>query len=89
MDVRGAFQTDDGANIYLRNQGVQIWNEGAGAKLSKGAAIDYSEICWVATPALETGDPHYAWLNNIVTVAEGRLGPSASWVEYRTFQVLD
>jgi hypothetical protein len=89
MDVRGTFQTQDGANIYIRYQGVQVWTEAAGAKLSKGTPIEYGEIYWVGAPVFETGDPHYAWLNNIVTVAEGRLGPGGSWVEYRVFQVVD
>ena len=89
MDVRATFQTEDGANIYIRYHGVQVWTEAAGAKLSKGVPIEYGEIYWVGTPVFETGDPHYAWLNNMVTVAEGRLGPNASWVEYRIFQVVD
>ena len=49
----------------------------------------YNVPYWVVAPILETGDPHYAWLNNIVAVAEGRLGPGGSWVEYRIFQILD
>jgi hypothetical protein len=87
MDVRATLQTQDGANIYLRYQGVQVWTEAAGAKLSKGAPIEYGEIYWVASPVFETGDPHYTWLNNMITVAEGRLGPGGSWVEYRIFYV--
>jgi hypothetical protein len=89
MDVRSTFQIDDGANIYIRYNGMQVWTEAAGAKLSKGVPIEYGEIYWVAAPVFETGDLHYTWLNNMVTVAEGRLGPSGSWVEYRIFQVMD
>ena len=89
MDVRATFQTDDGANIYLRYQGVQVMTAAAGAKLSKGEAIDYGELYWLSTPVFETGDPHYAWLNNIVAVGEARLGPKMAWIEYRIFQVLD
>jgi hypothetical protein len=57
--------------------------------MAKGGAIEYGEIYWVVAPVFETGDPHYAWLNNIATVAEGRLGPGGIWVEYRIFQVLN
>src|SRR5208282_396816 len=56
-DVRGTFQTDDGANIYLRYQGVQVWTQAAGAKFSKGEAIDFGEIYFVVAPLFETGDP--------------------------------
>ena len=82
-------KTEDGANIYLRYQGVQVMTAAAGTKLSKGEAIDYGEIYWLATPVFETGDSHYAWLNNIITVGEARLGPNLAWIEYRIFQVLD
>jgi hypothetical protein len=89
MDVRGIFQTDDGTNIYMRYQGVQVMTAAAGAKIPKGEVIDFGEIYWLATPVFETGDPRYAWLNNIIAVSEARLGPNASWVEYRVFQVVD
>jgi hypothetical protein len=52
-----------------------------GAKTPKGEIIDYGEAYWVATPIFETGDPHYSLLNNIITVAEARVGPGASWIE--------
>ncbi|MGO9310804.1 MAG: DUF3237 domain-containing protein [Spirochaetia bacterium] len=89
MDVRGTLQTDDGANIYMRYEGVQVMTAAAGAKISKGEIVDFGEVYWLATPVFETGDPRYSWLNNIVTVAEARLGPNAAWFEYRVFQVLD
>ena len=89
MDVRATFQTDDGANIYMRYQGVQVMTAAAGAKIGQGELLDYGQIYWVATPVFETGDPHYAWLNNIATVGEARLGPKAVWIEYRLFQVMD
>jgi Protein of unknown function (DUF3237) len=89
MDIRATFQTDDGANIYMRYQGVQVMTAAAGAKIPKGEVIDYGEIYWLATPVFETGDTRYAWLNNIIAVSEARLGPNASWIEYRVFQVMD
>jgi hypothetical protein len=89
MDVRAVFQTDDGTDIYMRYQGVQGMTAAAGAKIPKGEIIDFGEIYWLAAPVFETGDPRYAWLNSIIAVAEARLGPNASWVKYRVFQVLD
>jgi Protein of unknown function (DUF3237) len=89
MDVRATFVTDDGANIVMRYQGVQVMTPAAGAKISKGELLDFGEIYWLSTPVFETGDSRYAWLNNIIAVGEARLGPSASWIEYRLFQVLD
>ena len=89
MDVRATFQTEDGASIYMRYQGVQVMTAAAGVKISQGELLDYGNVYWLAAPVFETGDSQYAWLNNIVAVGEARLGPKAAWIEYRIFQVLD
>ncbi len=36
---------------------------------------------------MQTGDPRYAWVNNIVCVAQGRL--RAGRVEYDVYQVVN
>jgi hypothetical protein len=59
LDVRGTFETDDGALVYS-------WYRGR-LDLSKppGSAPIY------AAPLYETGDERYAWLNKIQAVAKG------------------
>ena len=85
LDVRATFETHDGAFIYLSYFGVLEMNERVTTAMSQGAATDYGEIRFFTAPRFETGDPRYAWLNSLVTVAEGRLSPGA--VEYRVYNL--
>ena len=65
-------ETDDGAIIYVTYGGRAEWSGGPG-----------SNPIYIA-PRFETGDERYAWLNDVVAVAEGRL--LSGGVEYRVFE---
>ena len=60
LDVRGVFETDDGALIMTQYHGRTDLTNGVGAPL------------YVA-PRFETGDPRYAWLNAIQAVGKGNV----------------
>jgi hypothetical protein len=60
IDVRGTFETDDGALIYGQYRGRTDASQGQGAPI------------YVA-PLFETGDPRYAWINAIQAVGKGTL----------------
>ena len=34
---------------------------------------DYGDACFFTTPRMPTGDPRYAWVNNVICVGQGRL----------------
>ena len=87
LDVRGTFETDDGARIYVQYYGVAIINEKVVEALTAGGETQYGDTYFMTQPRFETGDERYAWLNSIVTVAEGRMLPNA--VEYRVYQVVN
>jgi hypothetical protein len=73
LDVRGTFETHDGALVYTYYRGR--------IDLSKppGASPVY------AAPLFETGDERYAWLNRIQAVSKGKLdGPTLT---YEIFEV--
>lgn len=57
LDVRALLHTDDGAEIFIRYEGV-------------GVRID-GTLRIVTAPLFETGDERYAWLNNVQAVARG------------------
>jgi hypothetical protein len=60
VDVRMLLETDDGALIFMRYLGVVF---------SKG------DVRAIRTaPRFETGDPRYAWLNNLQAVGLGGAG---------------
>ncbi len=71
LDIRVALETDDGAHIYLQNQGV--WRQDpTKAPRNEGEPADYGDMYIMSTPRFETGDDRYRWLNDHVYVAEGK-----------------
>ncbi|HVE93559.1 MAG TPA: DUF3237 domain-containing protein [Acidimicrobiales bacterium] len=73
LDVRGMFETDDGALVYVQYHGRSDVAAGAGAPL------------YVA-PRFETGDARYAWLNAIQAVGKGAVDGQSlhyDWYELR------
>ena len=86
VDAKVVLQTHDGANIYMYYTGIMEFNDdvilaGAGEK-----EMAFGDIHLLTQPRFETGDERYAWLNNTIAVAEGRVIPGH--VEYRVFEVL-
>ena len=85
LDVRGTFETDDGARIYIQYHGVVVMNDKVGTALAGRGETQFGDTYFMTQPRFETGDPRYSWLNRVVAVAEGRILPNA--VEYRVFEV--
>jgi hypothetical protein len=86
LDVRAQLVTDDGASAYATYPGLLELNEKVGQALASGGRTDYSDQYFRTTPRFETGDRRYAWLNQSLFVAEGRVG--AGMVEYKVYRVL-
>jgi hypothetical protein len=86
LDVRLTILTDDGAAIYVQYFGVIEYNEAALAANAGERSSDYGDQYFRTAPRLETGDPRYAWVNQTVFVAEGRLRPGPV-VEYRVYRL--
>lgn len=78
LDVRFCLETHDKALLYLCWQG-RFWSGPDDAEYAldlekaddPGGAWRYY---FRAAPQFETGDPRYAWLNNIVAVTKSRTG---------------
>lgn len=78
LDVRFCLETDDNALIYVSWQG-RVWTppEDAGYAFDVEKPDDPSgawRYYFRAAPQFETGDPNYAWLNNIIAVTKSRTG---------------
>lgn len=71
LDARYTLQADDGALIYVSNQGFRHGPKDAMARLARGEEVDPSLIYTRTTPRFETSAPQYAWLNRTVFVASG------------------
>lgn len=86
LDVRITIRTDDGALVFCHYPGIADLSAEAYARLQSGHDVGPDEIYLRTTPWFETGDERYAWLNKVVCVAVGWLGPMR--VGYRVFQIL-
>ena len=75
LEARYTLQTDDGALIYVLNQGIRSGSKEVMARLAKGEKVHPSEYYFRTRPVFETGAPKYQWLHNIVAVATGERLP--------------
>ena len=82
LDVRGTFETDDGALIYVQYYGVMSPPRPEPAETS-----EYGDGYFMTAPRFETGDDRYAWLNSLVCVAEGKR--TETGVAYRVYTVVN
>jgi Protein of unknown function (DUF3237) len=86
VDVRIQIETDDGAVIYVRYEGLIELNEASSAALmDRAAETSWGDQYFRTSPRFETGDERYSWLNRTVFVARGRV--AAGGLEYEVFRV--
>jgi Protein of unknown function (DUF3237) len=85
LDVRGQFETDDGAFVYMTYDGIIEFNEAMQQAMASGGETDFGDQYFRTTPRFETGDERYRWLTQSVFVARGRAYRSG--VAYEVFRV--
>ncbi len=85
LDARYTLQTDDGALIFVRNEGYRHGPPEVMARLAAGEAVDPALYYMRTTPWFETADARYAWLNRLVCVGTGARRPAA--VELEIFEI--
>ena len=85
IDVRGQILTDDGAVIFVTYGGVLELNETVMVAMAAGdQGTEFEDQYFRITPRLETGDARYAWVNQAVFIARGRLiGGGVMYEVYR------
>ena len=86
VDVRLQIETDDGAVVYVRYEGLIELNAASSAALmDRAAETEWEDQYFRTAPRFETGDERYAWLNQTVFVARGRV--TTDGLEYEVFRV--
>jgi hypothetical protein len=86
VDVRLQIATHDGAFVYVQYLGVLEANEAAlAATVDPTRETDWDDQYFRTAPRFETGDDRYAWLNESVFVARGRL--TKQGVMYEVYRV--
>jgi len=73
LDVRLALETDDGALIAMRYDGIALGRTpDAQARFVRREPLGEDELYWRTAPRFETADSRYAWLTRLVAVANGQ-----------------
>ena len=85
-DVRLQFVTDDGAVILLHYTGLVQMNEAFTRAADAGEATRFDDHYMRMMMSFDTGAPQYAWLNQHLFVAEGRLC-GKDLLEYRVYRL--
>jgi hypothetical protein len=88
LDVRAAIRLDDDALAYLTYGGVAAFSQAVFGRIVNGEEVPADEYYFRVTPRFETGSQKYGWLNNVISVAKGKVGPGLQWVKYTAFQIL-
>jgi len=87
LDVRATVETHDGALIYVTIRGYLTNLMEVVERLTRGETVPDSDYSFVMSPAYETSDPRYDWLQRTIAVAKGVMLPNA--VRYDVFGVMD
>jgi hypothetical protein len=62
LEAKYAFETDDGAVIYVENKGIRFGPIDLLQKLKRGEPVDPKLIYFRTVPRFETGHERYRWL---------------------------
>jgi hypothetical protein len=69
LEAKYAFETDDGATVYVENKGIRFGPLDLLQKLKRGEPVDPKLIYFRTVPKFETGHPNYRWLMENLFVA--------------------
>jgi hypothetical protein len=69
LEARYAFETGDGAVVYVENKGLRFGPVDLLQKLKRGEPVDPKLIYFRTVPRFETGSAKYRWLMEHIFVA--------------------
>jgi Protein of unknown function (DUF3237) len=69
LEAKYAFETDDGAVVYVENKGIRFGPVDLLQKLKRGEPVDPKLIYFRTVPKFETGAANYRWLMENLFVA--------------------
>ena len=69
LEARYAFETDDGAVVYVENKGIRFGPVDLLERLKRGEPVDPKLIYFRTAPKFETGAEKYRWLMQHIFVA--------------------
>src|SRR3979409_1427163 len=76
LEAKYAFETDDGATVYVENRGIRFGPVELLQRLKRGEPVDPKLIYFRTVPKFETGSEKYRWLMEYLFI--GSAGPPAA-----------
>lgn len=86
VDARYTLETDGGALIQVRSEGLRHGPPEVLARLAAGESVDAGQYYFRTVMRFETAAPMFDWLNRILAIALGARLPGA--VHLRVFELL-
>ena len=86
LEAKYAFETDDGAIVYIENLGIRFGPKQLLDRIARGEIVDPASIYFRSVPKFETGAEKYRWLMQNLFVGVGARYPDR--VEIDVHQVL-
>ena len=86
LEAKYAFETDDGAIVYIENLGIRFGPKQLLDRIARGEVVDPASIYFRSVPKFETGAEKYRWLMQNLFVGVGAGYPDR--VEIDVHQVL-
>ena len=75
LEAKYAFETDDGATVYVENKGIRFGPAELLEKLKRGEMVDPALIYCRTVPRFETGAENYRWLMESIFVGSAARHP--------------
>src|ERR1700693_6310630 len=75
LEARYAFETDDGAVVYVENRGMRFGPVDLLQKIKRGEPVDPKLIYFRTVPKFETGHEKYRWLMENLFIGVGARHP--------------
>jgi hypothetical protein len=86
LEAKYAFETADGAVIYIENIGIRFGPKHLLDRIAQGEIVDPDQIYFRSVPKFETGAENYRWLMQNLFIGIGARHPDR--VEIDVHQVL-
>jgi hypothetical protein len=75
LEAKYAFETDDGATVYVENRGIRFGPVQLLEKMKRGEPVDPALIYFRTVPKFETGAEKYRWLMERIFIASAARHP--------------
>ncbi|QOZ30980.1 DUF3237 domain-containing protein [Bradyrhizobium sp. CCBAU 53421] len=75
LEAKYAFETDDGAVVYVENKGIRFGPVELLEKLKRGEPVDPKLIYFRTVPKFETGAENYRWLMQHIFIGSAARHP--------------